>query len=143
MPLDPVLEYGKRKIDLQNEPGLMVDKLSLKPMRDETIRKGAERTSIYMRYDDPRIEGELGGRPFTNGQGNTFGLGNIHPGVATDLVNVADGTDIHGFVIDDDNLTVIGNPSTDKDDGTEGVKVSVPWKHMPFIAKPTTPPPAP
>lgn len=113
----------------------MVDKVSLKPMRDQVARKGPNRATIYERWEDPRLEGEVGGRPFTNAQGNAFGLGNVHPGVAVDLANVADGTDIHGFDIRDDNVTIIGNPTRDLDDGNDGAKVNVPFTYRPFIAK--------
>jgi hypothetical protein len=136
MPLEPIIEHGrKRSVDLVDEEGLMVDKVSLRPMRDETTRKGADRTTIYARYDDPRIEGEIGGRPFMNAQGNPFGLGNIHPGVAVDLANLADGQNVHGFDIEDDNTTIVLNPTRELDDGADGCKVTVPFVHRPFIPR--------
>ncbi len=69
-----------------------------------------------------------------NPAGEAHGLANVHPGTAVDLVNVADGRDIHGFVIDDDNVTVIGNPSRDSTDG-DGVTLPIPFVYRPFIAK--------
>jgi hypothetical protein len=135
MPVEPIIEHGitpgYRHID---ETGMLVTDCSWKPMRDEVAHKGSNRAVEYLRYEDPRLEGEIKGRPIRNPAGEAHGLANVHPGTAVDLANVADGRDIHGFVIDDDNVTVIGNPSRDSTDG-DGVTLTIPFVYRPFIAK--------
>ncbi len=134
--VEPIIEHGtKPNYGIHDEEGLMVTEVSMKPMRDNVRRKGDNRATEYSRWEDPRLEGEVKGRPRRNAQGNAFGLGNIHPGVACDLANVADGGDIHGFNIDDDNVTEIGNPGRDSSDA-DGTTVNVPFIYNPFMKKP-------
>lgn len=134
--VEPLIEHGiKPNFGIQDEEGLMVTDVSWKPMRDNVTRKGDNRAVEYSRWEDPRLEGNIKGRPRRNAQGNAFGLGNIHPGVACDLANVADGANIHGFEISDDNVTEIGNPSRDSSDG-DGTTLDIPFTYRPFIAKP-------
>lgn len=134
--IEPLIEHGvKPNFGIKDEEGLMVTDVSLKPMRDEVTRKGDNRAVEYSRWEDPRLEGSIKGRPRRNAQGNASGLGNIHPGVAFDLANVADGANLHGFDITDDNVTIIGNPSRDSADG-DGTTCDIPFTYRPFIAKP-------
>lgn len=134
--VEPIIEHGiKPNFGIKDEEGLMVTDVSLKPVRDEVTRKGDNRAVEYSRWEDPRLEGNIKGRPRRNAQGNAFGLGNIHPGVACDLANVADGANLHGFDISEDNVTIIGNPSRDSSDG-DGTTCDIPFIYRPFIAKP-------
>lgn len=135
--VEPTIEHGVApSFGGVDEEGILVDSVSWSPMRDEvTRRSGDGRYTEYARFEDPRLEGEIKGRPRKNAQGNAFGLGNVHPGVANDLANVADGANIHGFDIDDDNVTTIGNPKRDWSD-TDGTQVTVPFTYRPFIPKP-------
>lgn len=133
--IEPLIEHGiKPNYGIKDEEGLMVTDVSWKPMRDNVRRKGENRATEYSRWEDPRLEGNIKGRPRRNAQGNAFGLGNVHPGVACDLANVADGANIHGFDINDDNVTEIGNPSRDSTDA-DGTTLDIPFIHDPFIAK--------
>ena len=135
MPVAPIIEHGiKPSYGKLDETGLMVTDVSLKPMRDEVTHKGSNRAVEYARYEDPRLEGEVKGRPSRNEAGQAHGLANIHPGVAFDLANVADGVDIHGFEIDTDNSTIIGNPTRDTSDG-DGTSITVPFTYRPFTIK--------
>lgn len=135
MPLEPFIEHGVQpSYGLQQEEGMLVESVSVTAERDEVARKGAERTTEYSRWEDPRLTGEIQGRPRRNAQGNLYGLGNVHPGVALDLANIADGMDIHGFNINDDNVTIIGNPKRESSD-SDGTKVTIPFTYRPFIAK--------
>lgn len=134
--VEPLIEHGiKPNFGIRDEEGLLVNDVSWKPMRDNVTRKGDGRYVEYSRWEDPRLEGNIKGRPRRNAQGNAFGLGNIHPGVAFDLANVADGSDIHGFDINDDNVTEIGNPTRDSTDA-DGTTSDIPFTYRPFIAKP-------
>lgn len=134
--IEPIIEHGtKPSFGVQDEEGLMVTDVSLKPMRDNVTHKGDNRAVEYSRWEDPRLEGNIKGRPRRNAQGNAFGLGNVHPGQAYDLLNVADGADLHGFEIDDDNVTEIGNPTRDSSDSNP-TAIDVPFTYRPFIAKP-------
>jgi hypothetical protein len=134
MPIEPLIEHGtKPAYGIKDETGLMVTDVSLKPMRDQVTHKGDQRAVEYERWEDPRLEGEIKGRPSRNALGQAHGLANIHPGTATTLLNVADGDDIHGFEIDADNVTIVGNPTRDHADG-EGTTISVPFTYRPFIA---------
>jgi acyl-coenzyme A thioesterase PaaI-like protein len=139
--VEPIIEHGvKPSFGGVDEEGVLVDTVSLSPMRDEVTRKSGDgRYTEYVRMEDPRLEIEIKGRPRRNGQGNAHGLGNVHPGVALDLLNVADGANIHGFDISDDNVTIIGNPKRDWSD-TDGTQVTVPAVYRPFIAKPVVTP---
>jgi len=136
MPVAPIIEHGispgYRHVD---ETGMLVTDCSWKPMRDQVTHKGSNRAVEYERWEDPRLEGEIKGRPARNPAGEAHGLGNVHPGTAYDLANVADGRDIHGFDIDDDNVTIIGNVTRDSTDG-DGVSLTIPFTYRPFIAKP-------
>lgn len=135
MPTAPLIEHGiKPHYAAKDETGLMVTDVSLKPMRDQVTHKGANRAVEYERWEDPRLEGEVKGRPSRNAQGLAHGLADVHPGTAVDLLNVADGASIHGFDIDDDNVTIIGNPTRDSSDG-DGTSITVPFTYRPFIAK--------
>lgn len=137
MPVEPIIEHGhKPSYGLKDETGLMVSDCSLKPMRDQVTHKGDNRAVEYERWEDPRLEGEIKGRPSRNASGEAHGLANIHPGTAMDLANVADGMDLHGFDIDGDNVTIIGNPGRDTSDG-DGTSITAPFTYRPFIPKPT------
>lgn len=133
--VEPIIEHGiKPNFGLRDEEGLMVTDVSLKPMRDQVTRVGENRAVEYERWENPRLEGEVKGRPRRNAQGNAFGLGNVHPGVALDLACVADGAGLHGFDIRAANSTIIGNPTRDTSDG-DGTTVTVPFTYRPFILK--------
>ena len=137
--LEPIIERGIRRSYREvDEEGILVEDVSWKPMRDEVTHKGDVRAVDYSRWEDPRLEFEIKGPLKKDAMGQAFGLGNVHPGAAYDCLNVADGRDIHGFEIDDDNTTIIGNPTRDSS-AASGVSVTIPGVYRPYIAKPVIP----
>jgi hypothetical protein len=136
MPVAPIITYGvANDFDPVDETGILVKSVSYTPERNETMRMGANRARAFLRYDDPRLGISISGELIPTAEGAAQGLANAHPGSSVDLANAADGTNIHGFDIDEDNLTVVGNPTRELSD-TEAATVTIPATFCPFIAKP-------
>jgi hypothetical protein len=136
MPVEPILTYGiSNDFDPVDETGILVKSVSYSPERDEVMRKGSNRARGYLRYEDPRLGISVSGEMIPDVNGAAQGLANAHPGSSVDLANAADGVDIHGFDIDADNLTVVGNPTRELSD-SEAATVTIPATSCPFIAKP-------
>lgn len=136
MPVTPVLTYGvANDFDPVDETGILVKSVSYTGERDETMRKGSNRARRFLRFDDPRLVISVQGEMIPDVGGDAQGLANAHPGSAVELANAADGDDIFGFDISEDNLTVVGNPSRETSD-SEPATVTIPAIYCPFIAAP-------
>lgn len=130
--VEPIIEHGVKISGLEDEDGALILSLDLSPMRDEVEQKGDTRAVEYMRYENPRIEGEFTLRPRRDALGLNYGLGNAHPGsAATDLVNLPVNTDLHGFRITTDASIILGNPKQTR--GDDGRQITQPFKYMPFV----------
>lgn len=131
------LEYGTPpSYDLVNETGLLIRRVTLTPERTTRRRQGQNRATVYLAYDDPTLGIELEGTiiPATVG-GAAEGLAQAHPGSAIELANCADNDAIHGFTIDEANLTVIESASRQLDE-TEAPSVTVGARYFPFVLAP-------
>jgi len=136
MPVAPLLTYGvTNDFDPVDETGILVKGVSYSPERDEVMRKGTNRARNFLRFEDPRLGISITGEIIPDNSGAATGLANAHPGSSVDLANAADGANIHGFDIDEDNLTVVGNPTRELSD-SEAATVTIPATYCPFIAKP-------
>lgn len=129
--VEPIIEHGVKISGLEDEEGALILSLDLNPMRDEVEQKGDTRAVEYMRYENPRIEGEFSLRPRRNALGHNYGFGNAHPGTAaTSLVNLPVNTDLHGFRISESASIILGNPKQTR--GDDGRMITQPFKYLPF-----------
>ena len=130
--VEPIIEHGIKVSGLADEDGALILSLDLNPMRDEVEQKGDTRAVEYVRFENPRIEGEFSLRPRRDALGKLFGLGNAHPGTAaTDLVNLPVNSNLHGFRITESASIILGNPKQTR--GDEGKSITQPFKYMPFV----------
>ncbi len=130
--VEPIIEHGVKVSDLADEDGALILSLDLSPMRDAVMQKGASRATEYVRYEDPRIEGEMSLRPRRNALGLPYGLGNAHPGSAvTDLVNLPVNSNIHGFRISESATICLNNPKQTR--GDDGLQITQPFVYYPFV----------
>ena len=94
MPVQAIIEHGARPAyDLNNETGVLVQKLSIKPTREYVERKNSQRMVAYVRAENPRISFEFSG--IIVGDSAT-GFADQHPGTAITALANFQGA-IHGF----------------------------------------------
>jgi len=131
--VEPIISHGVKPADVHaDEEGALILDCTWTGERDEVLHKGDTHAVVYAEYRDPRLTFELNLRPRLNATGECWGLGNVHPGQAlTDLVNVAEGRDILGFVVTADMAVIAGNPKRTSND--EGLSGTVPGTVRPFV----------
>jgi hypothetical protein len=130
--VEPIISHGIKPADLHaDEEGALILDCTWTGERDEVTHKGDNHADVYSEFRNPRLTFELNLRPRRNALGECWGLGNVHPGQAlTDLVNVAEGRNILGFVITGDMAIIAGNPKRTSND--EGLSGTVPGMVKPF-----------
>lgn len=131
--VEPIIYHGVRPVGAhQDEESAFVKSCTWTGERDLNSYKGDNFADVYDEYTNPRLTFEMELSPRVNAQGEYYGLGNAHPGQElTDLVNVADGRNIMGFVITQDMSIQAGNPK--RSSGTDGVSVTLPGVVKPFV----------
>lgn len=129
-----MIEHGAEPTGaLLDETGLNVNKLSLNGKRDYTRRKDGEtKAVVYMRGENPRLEGSLSGEPIRNGSGALQGLALVSPGTANALLNLPNGVTVHGFAFTSTTKVIVLDVSTEKSDEEED-KITVPFEFWPSI----------
>ena len=129
-----LLEHGAEPDNaVVDETGLNVRTFSLDPMRDYVYRKdGSSRQTVYVRGENPRLEGRLQGEPIRS-SGALAGLAIVHPGVAVALANLPNAATENGFVFTSSTKVIIGNPKIVRSDSEED-KIDVPFTFWPAVA---------
>jgi hypothetical protein len=129
MPVQAIIEHGARPAyDLEDETGVLVTKLSIKPTREYVERKNSQRMVSYIRAENPRITFEFTG--IIVGE-SASGFADQHPGTAiTTLANFQ--SSIHGFSPTEGKI-IFKDPSRELSD-SEDPQVSFTAEMYPGIA---------
>jgi hypothetical protein len=134
MSLTALLEQGAPPADeVLDESGAKISSCKIDAKRDYIYKKdGATRQVVYMRGENPRLEGSLEFEPI-RASGALAGFAILHPGVAMTSANIAAAATINGFLLPTGAKIIIKDVTTTKTDTVED-KISVPWEYWPGIA---------
>lgn len=129
-----LIEHGAEPANaVLDESGFNVRTFNLDPMRDYKYRQdGSSRLTVYMRGENPRLEGRLQGEPIRV-SGALAGLAIVHPGVAVALANLPNSTTENGFVFTSSTKVIVLNPKIVRSDIEED-KIDLPFQFWPGIA---------
>lgn len=129
-----IIEHGNEPNALLDETGLNVRKQNFKAARDQVMKKkGATRQTVYLRGENPRLEGSLGGEPIRTVGGALQGLAVVHPSVAVALLNLPNEAVVFGFVFTSTTKVIITDPTVDRDDTKED-DFTIPFVFWPALA---------
>lgn len=129
-----IIEHGAEPNALVDETGLNVRKSQMKGERDQVMKKkGATRQTVYVRGENPRLTGSVGGEPIRTSGGALQGLALVHPSTAVSLLNLPNGATVFGFEFTSTTKVIVNDPTVDRDDTKED-DFNIPFTFWPALA---------